>query len=249
MSSGLLEGRRALITGAARGIGRATAEEYCREGALVAVSDVLAEEVEAFASELCAHGHTAVALPFDVRVEAEVEHGLDAAAEELGGLDTMVVNAGVLRLRPLVEEDVESFRSVLDVNLTGAFLCIRAAATRFRRQRRGVILAVASQAGRHGYPRLGAYCASKFGVVGLVETAAKELAADGIRVNAVAPGLIDTAMYGMLTESAGRDLVADVPLGRPGEPAEVARVLAFLASERASFVSGATVAIDGGECT
>lgn len=249
MTAGLLAGRRALVTGAARGIGRATAERYCEDGAAVAVSDLLADDAERLAAELSMRGHTAVAVPFDVTDEDAVERGVAEAASRLGGLDTLVANAGVLRIRPLVDEDLAAFRRTIDVNLVGVFLCLRTAARRFRDQGGGVILAVSSQAGRHGYPRLGTYCASKFGVIGLVESLAQELAGEGVRVNAVAPGLIDTEMHTALAEDAGRNLVDDVPLGRPGEPAEVAQVLAFLASDRASFVSGATVVVDGGECT
>lgn len=243
--TGLLAGRKALVTGAARGIGLATARRFAAEGAAVALSDVDPLAVAEAAAGLTG----AVAVPFDVADEAAVEAGVAEAADRLGGLDVLVANAGVLHLRPIVDEELAGFRRVLDVNLVGVFLCFRAAARRFQDQGGGVILAVASQAGRHGYPRLGAYCASKFGVVGLTETLAKELAPHGVRVNCVAPGLVATTMHDELAASAERDLVEDVPLGRAGDPGEIASVLAFLASDAASFVSGATIAVDGGECT
>ena len=249
MTAGLAAGRRVLVTGAARGIGLATARRFCEEGAAVALGDIREAEVVEEAAALAGRGYQAVAVPFDVSDETSVERGVDRAGASLGGLDTLVANAGVLHLAPLAQEELASFRRVLEVNLVGAFLCLRAAAVRFRAQGHGVVLAVASQAGRHGYPGLGAYCASKFGVVGLVETLAKELAPHGVRVACVAPGLVATEMHDRLAAYHGRDLVADVPLGRAGDPAEIAEVLVFLASDRASFVSGATVSIDGGECT
>ena len=253
MTATLLAGRRALVTGAAGGIGLATARLFAAEGARVALADVDAERLAAVLGHVPGSDpgtcpgwpDGAVAVPFDVSDEVSVERGFDEARERLGGLDVLVANAGVLRLCAIADEGLTEFRRVLEVNLIGTFLCLREAARRF--EEGGVILATASQAGRHGYPQLGAYCASKFGVVGLVETLARELAPRGIRVNAVAPGLVRTAMHDVLAAGRDRDLVADVPLGRAGEPEEVAQVLAFLASGRASFVSGATVVVDGGE--
>jgi NAD(P)-dependent dehydrogenase (short-subunit alcohol dehydrogenase family) len=248
----LLEGRRALVTGAARGIGLATARRFREEGATVAVSDVLPELAGAASSI------GAIAVPFDVTDEAAVEAGVPEAHARLGGLDTLVAVAGVLHMASVLEDDLDAFRRVLDVNLLGTFLCCRAAGRLFREQGRGVILATSSQAGLHGYPNMGAYCASKFGVIGLVEALAKELGPHGVRVNAVAPGLIATEMHdahvagvagrlGTDPEQARRRLVAGVPLGRAGTPEEVADVFVFLASDRASYISGATVRIEGGE--
>lgn len=249
----LLAGRRALVTGAARGIGLATARRFHEEGAAVALSDVLAPEVERAAAEL-----DAVAVPFDVTDEVAVERGVAEAASRLGGLDTLVANAGVVEIAPLLETDLALFRRALDVNLTGVFLCLRAAGRLFAEQGRGVILATASQAGRHGYRGLGAYCASKFGVIGLVETLAKELAPYGVRVNCVAPGVIHTQMEDRVVEGvaaregvelgeARRAVLDTIPFGRPGTPEEVADAFVYLASDLASYVSGATVVIDGGE--
>ena len=260
MTEGLLTGRRALVTGAARGIGLATARRFCEEGAAVALSDVLAEEVEVAASELAGEGYAAVSVPFDVADQEAVERGVADARERLGGLDTLVANAGVLRIAPLLDTDLETFRSTLDVNLVGVFLCLRAAGRLFREQGHGVLLATASQAGRHGYQKFGAYCASKFGVIGLVEVLAKELASHGVRVNAVAPGTIHTQMEdrivedwasraGVDLEAAEQALVATIPFGRPGGPAEVADAFVYLASDLSSYVSGATLVVDGGECS
>jgi NAD(P)-dependent dehydrogenase (short-subunit alcohol dehydrogenase family) len=239
----LLEGKRALVTGAARGIGLATARRFRDEGATVALSDVDRPALAKAAAGI----EGAVTVPFDVTDENAVETGIATAAEELGGLDVLVANAGIVRFRPLPDEELEAFERVIAVNLVGVFLCLRGAARILRAQRSGVILATASQAGRHGYAGLGAYCASKFGVIGLVESLAKELGPYGVRVNCVAPGLIRTGMYNAVVQNAGRELDDAVPMGRVGDPGEVAELLAFLASDRASYVSGATVSIDGGE--
>jgi len=256
-SSPLLEGRRALITGAARGIGLATARRFCEEGAVVALSDVL-PELEPAAEELREAGYSAVAVPFDVTDDAAVESGIAEARDRLGGLDTLVANAGVFLDAPLVETELTEFRRVIEINLVGVFLCVRAAGRLFSEQGHGTILATASQAGRHGYAGLGAYCASKFGVVGLVESLAKELGPHGVRVCCVAPGMVDTAMLGQVVagrvartgESEGeakRRLAGLVPVGRVGDPEDVASAFVYLASGLAGFVSGATLVVDGGE--
>jgi NAD(P)-dependent dehydrogenase (short-subunit alcohol dehydrogenase family) len=248
---GLLEGRRALVTGAARGIGLATSRRFREEGADVAVSDVM--DVDAVAAELGAH-----AVPFDVTDEAAVDRGVERAAEVLGGLDVVVANAGVFLDRPVVDTSLADLRRVLDVNVVGAFLTMRAAARRFAEQGGGAVLATASQAGLRGYAGLGAYCASKFAVVGLVEVMAKELGPAGVRVACVAPGLIETAMYhqvvggrvertGEAPETVHEQLAQGVPLGRLGTPEDVANTFVYLASDLASYVSGTAVVIDGGE--
>jgi NAD(P)-dependent dehydrogenase (short-subunit alcohol dehydrogenase family) len=250
----LLEGRRALITGAARGIGLATARRFVEEGAAVAVSDVL-PGLDASAAQV-----GAVAVPFDVSDEAAVERGIEVASDRLGGLDVLVANAGIFELRPLLETDLAVFRRILDVNLTGVFLCLRAAGRLFAEQGGGVLLATASQAGLHGYVGEGAYCASKFGVVGLVEVFAKELAPHGVRVNCVAPGAIGTPMGNLVVEgiaartgsdlgTARRTLAETIPLGRSGDPKEVADAFVYLASDLSTYVSGATLVVDGGECS
>jgi len=257
---GLLAGRKALVTGAARGIGLATAQRFCEEGAAVALSDVLVPEVEEAVSELARQGHDVVGVPFDVADEAAVEAGVHEARDRLGGLDVLVAHAGIVERVPALDTSIETWRRILDVNLTGVFLCLRGAGRLFAEQRRGVLLATASQAGRHGYRGEAAYCASKFGVVGLVEVMAKELAGLGVRVNAVAPGTIRTQMEDRIVEgvmartgsdaaSAQRWLLDTIPLGRQGTPDEVADAFVYLASDLASYVSGTTLVIDGGECS
>jgi 3alpha(or 20beta)-hydroxysteroid dehydrogenase len=247
----LAEGRKVLVTGAARGIGLATARRFREEGADVVVSDVI--DVEAVAAELGAH-----AVPFDVTEEDAVEQGVERAAEALGGLDVVVANAGIFLDRPVLETSLAELRRVLDVNLVGVFLTMRAAGRRFADQGGGVVLATASQAGLRGYAGLGAYCASKFAVVGLVEVLAKELGPSGVRVACVAPGLIETAMYrqvvdgrvertGETPEDVHEQLARGVPLRRLGTPEDVADTFVYLASDLARYVSGAAIVIDGGE--
>jgi NAD(P)-dependent dehydrogenase (short-subunit alcohol dehydrogenase family) len=253
---GLLEGRRALVTGAGRGIGLATARRFCEEGAGVALSDVVGTD-EAVAA-LRADGHEAHAVPFDVTDEEAVEAGVARAEEALGGLDTLVANAGVYLDRPALETSLDDLRRVLEVNLVGVFACARAAGRRFVARGGGTILATASQAGRHGYPGQAAYGASKFGVVGLVEVLAKELGPAGVRVACVAPGLIRTDMFDRVVEgqvARGAPSPGDVverfetlvPLRRLGTPEDVANAFVYLASDLASWISGTALVVDGGE--
>jgi NAD(P)-dependent dehydrogenase (short-subunit alcohol dehydrogenase family) len=215
-------------------------------------------DLERAVDELEGAGHKAVAVPFDVTDEAAVEAGVSEARERLGGLDTLVANAGVFVDAPVLDTSLADLRHVLEVNLVGVFLCARAAGRVFRDQGCGVILATASQAGRHGYPGEGAYCASKFGVVGLVEVLAKELGPHGVRVACVAPGPIETAMYrqvvagqvarsGRAESEVAERIAAMVPLGRLGSPEDVADAFVYLASDLARYVSGVALVIDGGE--
>jgi NAD(P)-dependent dehydrogenase (short-subunit alcohol dehydrogenase family) len=255
---GLLAGRRALVTGAGRGIGLATARRFCEEGASVALSDV--DDVESATAELAEAGHTALAVPFDVADEQAVGAGLAEAYDRLGGLDVLVANAGVVRFVPALETSLDLWRQIIDVNLTGVFLCLQAAGRIFKEQGHGVLLATSSQAGLHGYRGEAAYCASKFGVVGLVEVMAKELAPHGVRVNCVAPGTVDTPMQEIVVaefasrvggdlEAGRRALLDTIPFGRGSAPAEVADAFVYLASDLATYVSGATLVVDGAECS
>jgi len=209
----------------------------------VALSDVLAADVEAAAA-----GAGGVAVPFDVTDEAAVERGFAAAQERLGGLDVVVANAGILRMGAVADQDPSDFRAVIDVNLVGMFLCLRAAARIFREQERGVILATASQAGLHGYPDLGAYCASKFGVIALVETLAKELGPHGIRVVTLKTGGVPETLPDTF---AGKDEIADgiqkaTLLNRAATLADVGNVAAFVASDQARTITATEVNISCG---
>jgi NAD(P)-dependent dehydrogenase (short-subunit alcohol dehydrogenase family) len=254
----VLEGSRAVITGAARGIGEATARRFCEEGARVVLTDLDGEAVEAAAQRLRSGGHEASGLVLDVTDEAAVPRVLDGAADVLGGLDIAVANAGVLAMNPLAELSLADFERTLRVNVVGVFLTLKHALPHLRAAGGGALLCTSSQAGVHGYRDLSAYCASKFAVVGLVESLAQELAGDGIRVCAVAPGVTETEMYGELVrerarlwgvdEKTAEDRIRNtVPFGRTAAPEEIANAFVYLASPQAAYVSGVALVLDAGE--
>jgi NAD(P)-dependent dehydrogenase (short-subunit alcohol dehydrogenase family) len=256
--TGILEGSRAIVTGAARGIGAAAARRFCEEGAHVVLADRDGDGAAAAASELEAAGHVAHARAVDVTDEEAVRSAIDEAAEILGGLDLVLANAGVLSVRPLADLSLAEFEHTLRVNVLGTFLTFKHAVPHLRAAGAGALLCTASQAGVRGYRDMSAYCASKFAIVGLVQSLAQELAGDGIRVCAVAPGITDTDMYRELAderarlwdvdgETAQKRLVDTVPLGRPASPDEVADAFVYLASSAASYISGIALALDGGE--
>jgi len=258
METDLLKRKRCLLTGAGGGIGEETARRLCQEGAAVALTDLSAEQVSGLADRLAADGHTAHALALDVTDEAAVRSAFGEAVQLLGGLDALVANAGILTTGRVEDLSAEAFRKTLEVNLVGTFLCARAAIPHLRAAGGGAIVFTASHAGIEGVAGAGAYCASKFGVVGLMESLARELAVDGIRAAAVAPGLIDTPMLdthfhdvaestGESVESVRTKALEDVPIGRLADPVEVADAIAFLLSDRASYISGATLPILGGD--
>jgi glucose 1-dehydrogenase len=248
----LLEGRRALVTGATSGIGRETALELARHGAAVAVNHRGASargEARAVADAIEAAGGRAVPVDMDVAVEEHVARAFAEAAGALGGLDLLVANAGVQARVPLPEMPIEEWRRVLDVNLTGMFLCCREAARlMLAAGAPGCIVGVTSVHDRMPWEGFSHYAASKGGAKLFLESIAKELAPHGIRVAAVAPGAIATAINReSLDEPAEVAAVeAQIPMGRIGEAAEVARAIAWLASGQASYVTGATLLVDGG---
>jgi NAD(P)-dependent dehydrogenase (short-subunit alcohol dehydrogenase family) len=254
----LLEGKRAFVTGAARGIGEATARRFCEEGARVVLTDVDGAAVTAAATRLRALGHDASGESVDVTDEAAVEGALAAAAASLGGLDVAVANAGVFSLSSLQNLTLAEFERTVRVNLIGAYLTLKHAAGHLRAMGGGVLLCTSSQAGVHGYSELSAYCASKFGVVGLVESLAQELAPQGIRVCAVAPGVTETDMYrelvrrrarlwGVDEATAEERILRTVPARRAASPDEVANAFVYLASPQAAYISGVALVLDGGE--
>jgi len=248
--AGLVAGKTALVTGAASGIGRATAQALAREGAAVLVADLDGAGAERVAAEIAAAGGTARAARCDVTRADEVEAMVRAALDAFGGrLDCAVNNAGITAPGGLVHQIApEDWERQLAVNLTGAFLCLRAELPVMRAQRAGAIVNMASGAGLVGTPGLAHYCASKHGLLGLTKTAAIENAALGVRVNALCPGSTDTPMLraAMDRSEATRKLIlASIPSGRLGTPDEVAEAAVWLCSERASYVSGQSLLVDG----
>lgn len=240
------------MTGAASGIGRAAAIRMAEEGAAVVVVDVVEADLEQTAATIAAAGGRAIAEVADASDEAAVARVVDRCVRELGGLEVMFANAGVAgAFEPFFDLGADDWRRVLDVNLIGAFLAVKHAARVMRPTGRGSIVCTASVAGLRSGAGPTPYSASKAGVISLVQTCANQLAGTGVRVNAVCPGLIETGMTQpifALARSAGKEhKIGQLnALKRAGAPIEIASVVAFLASDDASYVNGQTIAVDGG---
>jgi len=248
MGGGLVEGKAALVTGAASGIGRATALALAREGARVLAADRDAAGAEAVAKAIAESHGEARAMRCDVARADEVDAMVAAALDAFGRLDCAVNAAGILGSpAPLHDVALEQWERTLAVNLTGLFLCLRAELRAMRAQRAGAIVNVSSGAGVLGTPFLGPYAASKHAILGLTKTAALENARDGVRVNAICPGSTDTPMLqGFMASSpeARRMILASAPSGRLGTPEEIAEAALWLCSDRASYVSGESLLVD-----
>ncbi len=238
----LLEGRTAVITGGAQGLGRAIAERFVGEGARVVLGDVDLVAAEQTATEI---GASALAVRCDVTSEEAVT-GLVAAAEAFGGVDVMVNNAGLLRDATMRKMSLDDFRLVLDVHVQGTWLGTRAAAAVMRERGSGSIVNMSSISGKVGNIGQTNYSAAKAGIVGLTKAAAKEVAHAGVRVNAIQPGLIRTSMTEAMREEIWKQRLAEIPMGRFGEPTEVAAVAAFLASDLSSYMTGCVLEVTGG---
>ncbi|WP_251549119.1 3-oxoacyl-[acyl-carrier-protein] reductase [Neobacillus muris] len=242
-----LAGKAALVTGASRGIGREIALELARQGANVAVnfsgSEAKANEV---VDEIKALGGDAFAIKCDVSHSEDVTAMVKAAIDRFGKLDILVNNAGITKDNLLMRMKEDEWDDVLNINLKGVFLCTKAVTRQMMKQRYGRIINVASIVGVSGNPGQANYVAAKAGVIGLTKTTAKELASRNITVNAVAPGFISTDMTDKLPEDVKQEMLKQIPLARFGDPEDVAKVAAFLASDAASYMTGQTLHIDGG---
>jgi len=241
-----LQGRVAAITGGALGIGRATARLFAAEGATVALGDVEVGAAETVAKEIVNGGGRAIAVGVDVGDAGQVQAFVDRVVAELGRLDIMFANAGIAHSAPFLEHPEAQWHRVLRVNLTGVFLCCQAAARQMVTQGGGRIITTASINGFRGVENLVGYNAAKAGVIELTKTMAVELARHHIAVNAIAPAQIDTRLTRSLPEEARQRRVERIPMGRFGEADEVARAALFLASDDAGYITGHTLAVDGG---
>ena len=243
----LLDGKTALVTGASRGIGRAIALCLAAEGARVAINYAgnvkAAEEVKASVE---AAGGTAILCQADIADSAAVEAMIADVVKEFGTIDILVNNAGITRDTLLMRMKDEDFAKVLDTNLKGVFYCTKAVSKLMMKKRSGRIVNMASVVGLVGNAGQTNYAAAKAGVIGFSKSAAKELASRGITVNVVAPGFIGTDMTAGLPESVKEKMLTDIPLGRMGEPEDVASAVLFLASDQASYITGQVVNVDGG---
>lgn len=247
--SGRLDGKVAVVTGGASGIGRATARRFAAEGAAVVIADLALEGAEAVAAEISAAGGRALARRVDVAVSDEVDALVEAAVSKFGRLDILMNNAAAPHGAPVAATTDADWRRVMSVTLDGVFYGMRAALVRMTEQGSGSILNISSGAGLGGEVMLGAYGAAKAAVINLTKTAAVENAALGVRVNCICPGPIATPpLAAWLGAIPGGDeaFTRQIPARRIGEPEEIAAVAVFLASDEASYVTGAVVVADGG---
>ncbi len=242
---GKLNGRIAIITGGARGMGAATVRLFAREGARVVIADVLDAEGQALAAELKGSG---LFVHHDVTDESSWQRLIEETASAFGEIDVLVNNAGVLLFRTIADTSKADFERVTSINLTGTFLGTKLVGARMTARGRGSIVNISSADGMKGANGLGAYCASKWAIRGLTKVAAMEYGHKGVRVNSVHPGGIDTAMGNPYAQEKAEvnKRYTMVPLQRVGEPDEVARTSLFLASDDSSYLCGAEIAVDGG---
>ena len=242
-----LTGKSAIVTGASRGIGRAIAVALARAGADVAINYAGNAEAAKKTEELCAaYGANTLVLKADVANAEECKTMVEQAKERFGKIDILVNNAGITRDKLMMGMSETDFMDVINTNLKGAFLCMQLVSKLMLKQRCGRIINLSSVVGLHGNAGQVNYAASKAGVIGMTKSAAKELASRNITVNAVAPGMIETDMTAVIPEKAKEAMMVSIPAGRAGKPEEIADMVVFLASDKAAYITGQVISVDGG---
>jgi len=241
-----LKDKAAIVTGSARGIGKMIALELAAAGAHIVISDVVEEEGLKVVQEILNLGHEAMWVKADVSKSADAAHLIQTTLDKFARIDILVNNAGITRDNLLLRMSEAEWDSVIAVNLKGAFNCIQAATRSFMKQRSGKIINIASVVGQIGNAGQANYAASKAGIIGLTKAVAKELASRNVMVNAVAPGFIQTTMTDKLPDKAKEALMSAIPLGRLGQPEDVAKAVRFLSSDAANYITGQVLNVDGG---
>jgi len=241
-----LAGKVAIITGAGRGIGYATAMKFGREGATVITCDINADQAQQAARDVTEAGGEAMGFQIDVRDPDSLTSMVEQVVARYGRIDCLVNNAGIVQDSTLKNMTEEQFDSVIEINLKGVYNCTKAVVDVMLKQSSGVILNASSIVGLYGNFGQTNYAASKFGVIGMVKTWARELGRKGIRANAVCPGFVSTPILGKIPEKVLKALEERVPLGRLAYPEEIANTFAFLASDEASYINGAVIEVSGG---
>ena len=241
-----LEGKVALVTGAAYGIGFAIAEAYAKAGAKIAFNCRSTEHMEKAMAAYRGKGIDAKGYICDVTDEAQVEKMVADIEKELGSVDILVNNAGITKDNLIMRMSEEEFDKVIEVNLKGAFNCMKHVSRIMLKQKSGHIINMSSVSGVMGNAGQVNYCASKAGIIGMTKSLARELGSRGITVNAIAPGFIETEMTDVLPEDVKENLLASIPLKRMGQTKDIAETVAFLASDKAAYITGQTISVDGG---
>lgn len=246
MTGTLLDGKTAVVTGGAQGIGQGIAREFLNHGANVVVADINTERLNSLGQEMSAGGNRLALVHCDVGDESDMEQLVRNAVQRFGRLDVMVNNAGIVRDATMRKMDLKDFQKVTRLNLESTWLGTRAASLVMRDQQSGSIINMSSISGKVGFIGQTNYSAAKSGIIGLTKAAAKELGIRGVRVNCLLPGYIKTPLTEDLNPDIARQKVQEVPLGRPGEIHEVANAAVFLASDLASYISGISLEVAGG---
>lgn len=242
-----LANKIALVTGASRGIGREIALELARNGSHVAITYINNEKkAQDLVEEIMSLGFKAIAIKADVSKTGEVEEMIKKVEEEFGTIDILVNNAGVTKDNLLIRMKEDEWQEVMDVNLKGTFLCTKAVARMMMKKRCGKIINITSVVGITGNIGQGNYSASKAGIIGFTKSMARELASRGIRVNAVAPGFIETDMTDVLKEDIKENMLKSIPLGRFGTPKDIANAVVFLAGSKSDYITGQVINVNGG---